>query len=243
MNTPRRKAHTLFALCSAAQLVVLLSASLPAATLYSNGPVNGEEDAWTISNGYQVADSFSLTAASTLQSVTFDVWLPNTFDVGGTVDWSIVGDPTMQSSTLDASGADAVLTDTPVVGLQPNNEGLFVHSETFSLPGVELGPGVYYLTLQDFTVVDSNTSSTDNDTAFWDENDGPSAAWQNAVGYLKPGTANGCEVTSGYCSEAFEIDGTSAPEPDSIGLAAAGFLMMAGAMLRKRMRARWSLDS
>jgi hypothetical protein len=234
----RRQAHSRVALCSAALLGILLSAPL-SADLYSNGAVNGQNDAWAINYGYQVADSFSLAATSILQSVTFDVWLPQTFDVGGTVDWSIVGDPTMQASTLDASGTAAALTDAPVAGLQPNDEGYFVHSETFSLPNVDLGPGVYYLALQNFTAVDSNTSIDDGDTAFWDENDGPSAAWQNAVGYLQPATANNCDVTSGYCSEAFEIDGTIiTPELDSVDLLATEFLILAAVMLRKRIRAR-----
>jgi hypothetical protein len=237
----RRKSCSFFAVCFSAQLAILLSGSLSAGTLYSDGTVNGNEDAWTINNGYQVADSFSLAATSTLQSVTFDVWLENEFDVGETVDWSIVGDPTMQASTLYASGTGAALVDAPVPGLQPNDEGLFVHSETFSLPNVDLGPGVYYLTLENFTAVNSSTSSIDDGPVLWDEDDGPSVAWQNAVGYLVPSTANGCNVTSGYCSETFEIDGTSTaatPEPDSIALAVAGFAMLAASRLRKTERCR-----
>ena len=234
----RRQAHSLVTLCSAAQLAILLSAPL-SADLYSNGPVNGEKNAWAINDSYQVADSFSLAATSTLQSVTFDVWLPQTIDVGGTVDWSIVGNPTMQASTLDASGTEAALADAPVAGLQPNGQDYFVHGETFSLPSVKLGQGVYYLTLQNFTVVNSNTSIHNSDEAFWDENDGPSAAWQNGVGYLQPSTANGCQVTSGYCSETFKIDGTIAtPELDSVGLVATEILILAVVMLRKRIRPR-----
>jgi len=231
-----RKSRSLSTVCVSAQLAILLSGSLSASTLYSNGAVNGNEDAWTINNGYQVADSFSLVATSTLQSVTFYVWLENRLDLGETVDWSIVGDPTMQASTLYAAGTEATLADAPVAGLQPNDGGYFVHSESFFLPSVDLGPGVYYLTLENFTAENSNTSSIDGGPVFWDENDGPSVAWQNAVGYLDPSSANGCDVTSGYCSETFEIDGTSTaltPEPHSIALAVAGLLMLAACKLRK----------
>ena len=171
--------------------------------------------------------------------MTFDVWLGQPADIGSTVDWSIVGSPTMQAATLDASGTAAALTDAPLAAFQPNGDGEFVHSETFSLPNIQLGPGVYYLALQNFTALNTNTSAVDSGPAYWDENDGPSTAWQNAVGYLAPGIANGCDVTSGYCSETFEVNGTATPEPNSTVLVGAIFLVLAAAAaLRKRIQAR-----
>src|ERR1017187_656925 len=61
-----------------ASLVVLCLALavIPASaqTLYSNGPINGTTDAWTINFGYIVSDSFALGTASTVTGFDFGVW-------------------------------------------------------------------------------------------------------------------------------------------------------------------------
>jgi hypothetical protein len=52
-------------------------AAIPAAaqTLYSNGPVNGTTDAWTINFGFVVSDTFVVVAGSApVSGVNFYAW-------------------------------------------------------------------------------------------------------------------------------------------------------------------------
>jgi hypothetical protein len=52
-------------------------AAVPAfadSTIYTNGPGNYGINAWNVSNGFTVSDSFTLGANSTITGATFDVW-------------------------------------------------------------------------------------------------------------------------------------------------------------------------
>jgi hypothetical protein len=72
-------------------MLCLFLALIPApaqTTLYSNGPINGTIDAWTINFGYVVSDTFDLSAASTITGFDLGVWeFPG--DKALTVGWSI----------------------------------------------------------------------------------------------------------------------------------------------------------
>ena len=47
-----------------------------AQTLYSNGPINGNTDAWTINFGFVVSDTFTETSNnSTITGASFGMWL------------------------------------------------------------------------------------------------------------------------------------------------------------------------
>ena len=62
-------------------LFVILSlavAVVPAAAddiLYSNGPYNGEVNAWEIGNGIAVSDSFNLGKAAQIKAISFVAWV------------------------------------------------------------------------------------------------------------------------------------------------------------------------
>jgi hypothetical protein len=45
-----------------------------AQTLWSNGPVNGTTDAWTINFGFVVSDSFSVEGPAAVTGVNFYSW-------------------------------------------------------------------------------------------------------------------------------------------------------------------------
>ena len=82
----------------------VMAASLAAGTsfasasvLYDNGAINGGINAWNISNGYAVENSFTLSSASTVTGVLFGLW-SNPGDVISTVD---LGISTTQGSFAD----------------------------------------------------------------------------------------------------------------------------------------------
>jgi PEP-CTERM motif len=211
-------------------LLAILSFALAvipaAATTYSNGPCNCDLDAFTISAGYSVSDSF--TTLSQVGSYSFWVWAyPG--DSMGSLGWSVGMSPygadkgsgtattgvnngggllSSQFVSSNAYGYDIDLitvTGLAVSGLNPSNS--------------------YWLTLQSAT---DPTHPTD--PFYWDENYGvgctspgcPSQAYESAYGTV--------------ASEAFSISdahGASTPEPGSIALLGSGVLGLAG-MLRRR---------
>lgn len=182
--------------------------------LYDNGPDDGL-NAWNITNGFTVSDSFTLGANSTLNSVTFSNWFfPG--DTGLSVDWAITSTP-LGSALFSRT---ASLTGTMVgQGL-----GFFdIYSEMFSLGGLNLAAGTYYLQMNNEVI------SVNGDPGFWGESGGPSAACQDGNGFT-------C-ATNPIPSESFQISGTNGPppipEPSSILLFGTGLLGAAGALRRK----------
>ena len=186
-------------------------ASIPASagTLYSNGAGNYGINAWTIgpaSYGFSVSDSFTISANSTATSATFDVWVfPG--DTVSSVDWSIGG---------TAFGGTATTAATTGTFIENNAFGYDIYTETISLGSLDLSAGTYWLTLE-------NGVASFGDPVYWDENDGPSSAFDSSEGAIG--------------SETFTIDGTSSgpviPEPSSLLLMGSGLLSFAGMMRRK----------
>ena len=196
--------------------ILCLALAVPAsAQLYSNGPINGTVDAWTINFGYIVSDTFNVSAATTVDGFDFGVWeFPG--DVLSSVDWSITtgenGGTTLGSGT--ASGGQ--ITDSFI---SSNQFGYDIDSISVYGLNVALGSGTYWLNLQ-------NAAVPSGYPVFWDENSGPSSASENSVGTI--------------ASEAFDITGSQSttgtgttPEPSSIMLFGSGILGLAGVLRRK----------
>jgi hypothetical protein len=178
-------------------------------TLYSNGPVNGTNDAWTINYGYAVTDSFLLSTAATVSDADFAAWeYPG--DTMTSVGWAITSLPF--SGTTYGSGQ----ASTTQTYLFTNGYGYDIDSLSFSIPNVGLSAGTYWFELQ-------NAVTASGDPAFWDWNFGPSDVYQNTEGHVAPD------------SNTFQITGTGTivPEPASVGLFG---LLMAGAGLAYRRR-------
>lgn len=156
-------------------------------TLYDNGPVNGSIGAYTINYGYVVTDSFTLSAPATITGVSFDVWV-TPGDTVNSVDWSITSTPLDPAAVLVTAATARTYDFTDAYGYE-------IDTESFSISGVSLGSGSYWLELQ-------NAVSAGGNPVYWDQNNGPSTAidpYYGAVG-----------------SETFKILG--APEPDAITL-------------------------
>lgn len=210
-------------LLALAALVVLLSlgagpaSANPVVYDNTNGFINNVGlDAWAISNGYWIADSF--TGVSDVGGVNIWVWLyPG--DSLSSVQWSIMDEnpvPTFPPGSTVAGGNASSLLST-FFGV--NDYGYTVYEESFSIGAVSLNSGdTYWLELQNAVV-------PDGDDVYWDQSDGPSYAF-GTVGYLP---AYGCNnpAFSTTCSETFQLTGavgttSTTPEPGTSGLMLTG---------------------
>jgi hypothetical protein len=200
-------------------LLVLSLAAVPAMaqTVYSNGPINGTTDAWTINSGFVVSDTFNVgSGGATITGLTFGAW-------------AFPGDvlETVEVIVTSSEFGGTVYTDQVVnftqSGCSANQFGFNVCTETGALgTEVNLAAGTYWLNLANAVVPD--------DPIYWDENSGPSLASESSVGTIP--------------SEAFTLLGsssttttttttTSVPEPSSILLIGSGVLGLAGLLRRK----------
>lgn len=205
--------HFSRALLTSSLLIAVSGAPLLASAdvvLYNNGPNNGTIAGVPISNGDQVQDSFTLGSASTLDGIAFANWLP-IGDSASSVDWAIV--TTAETQTLACLTCSGTATLSSGISV---SHGLYdVVGQTFSLPGISLDAGTYWLELQ-------NEIVTNGDMGGWDENGGSSQAWSSLLGTVP--------------SESFTIVGTSAatPEPGSLALLGSGLAFVAADIRRRR---------
>jgi len=138
--------------------------------LYSNGPINGTTDAWTINSGFVVADSF-IVSNSAASGLSFGAWL-----FPGDVLQSV-------QVTITSAPFGGTIYSNQVVNITQNDcwsnqYGFNVCTETStSFAGVNLAAGTYWLNLANAVV---NTG----DPVYWDENSGPSLAETNTVGTI-----------------------------------------------------------
>ena len=209
----QRTSLLLLALCCATVLAAAQN------DLYDNGPTNGATFAWAISTGFVTSDSFSLSAASTVNGLNFSAWLiPG--DVLESAEVSITSGEFGGTTYFDQN---ITLTQS---GCVLNSSDYFVCNESGTFPGVNLNAGTYWLNLQNATV-------SDGDPVYWDENSGPSSASNNEVGSVP--------------SESFTLLGSagsgtgsgtsgSTPEPSSFLLLGSGIVGLSSAVRKKLTR-------
>ena len=216
-----------------AAVMALSGAAANAAVVFQNpDPISsstGNVDGWNITNGFAVSDSFTLTSSSTLSSVDFLVWTSSGFDLTA-IDWTISSGPGGAGTTF--GGALGAPVTEAFQGT--NSFGFDLNLDTFSLAGLNLGAGTYWLTLQNGNVIDGVS-------VYWDQGGGPSGAWQNTEGdpsLLQPngtcGSFDQADTTNGSCAETFEINGTSEQVPEPVALSLFGAGLIGAAALRRR---------
>ena len=198
--------------------VCLTLAAVPAmaqSDLYDNGPVNDNQNAWTINFGFSVTDTIQVNG--TVQGLDFWALL-----IPGNV-------PTSVEVQIGTSAFGNNLFD-QTVNLSSSNcftnpFGFTLCEESSSFNGPTLN-GNYWLTLQ-------NAIVPDGDPVFWNENSGvgcqspgcPSLAQENSVGTIP--------------SESFTVLGSAStstgttPEPGTFLLFGSGVLGLAGVLRRK----------
>jgi len=225
----RRKVWTLTCLVALACFPGLLSAGV----LYSNTPAAAgwaaNTDAWTINFGYSVSDSFTVGSASTARGIGFLAWA-FTGDTMTFVDWAI-GTSTFG---VEVASGTAPVSTSPFVGLpNPNSLGYALLWVSFGIPDTGLSSGTtYWLTL-------GNAVVPSGDPIYWDQNDGPSAAWENGMGNVagyQPCLAP-CTDSETFLIADVAYPGQSGislvPEPASLALVGGG-LLLAAALRRRR---------
>jgi PEP-CTERM motif len=203
-------------------LICLTLTALPAsANLWDNGPISGNNNAWSINYGYIVSDSFQLIAASnTITSFSFGAWVASG-DTVSSVDWSITSLPN-QGTPIDSGTASGLQND-----WQKTTAGYDILKVTASGLNFNLGSGVYYLNL-------SNATTPQGNAVYWDENDGVGCGGSDGNGLNCISSAYSAGIGS-IPSESFTIQGSggTTPEPSSLLMFGSG-VMGLGGLLRRR---------
>jgi hypothetical protein len=220
----------LLALC-----VMLAAVPAAAQTLYDNGPINGNTDAWTINFGYAVSDTFNLYYGATVTGASFAMWLiPD--DTLTSAELSITSLPFGGTSYFDRT---VNFTTGPCNG---NQYGYYVCQENTAFNGPNLTAGTYWLTLQ-------NASVPSGDPVYWDENSGPSRSRELGLPVLPivgtipsesftilGGNSTTCMCGCGVkpdCEASAAAASQSVPEPGSMILLGSEWVALFGVLRRK----------
>jgi uncharacterized repeat protein (TIGR03803 family) len=136
--------------------------------IYDNGPYNGTTDAWTINFGFVVSDSF--TGSGNVTGLHFVYWDASASDLLTTVDLSI--------GSTSFGGTPQTLTGVTNTFLGTNQYGYNLYQADYSFSGAGSGS---YVTLGNAC---TTSGCSINNPIYWDENSGPSTAYENTLGSI-----------------------------------------------------------
>src|ERR1017187_1909369 len=197
-------------------ILCLLLAVAPAVadTVYDNGPYNGTNDAWTINFGFSVSDSFTAPSNSQVQGLSLVYWDASASDLLTTVD--------MQIGSTSFGGSTQTLTGVTNTFLTTNQFGYNLYQADYSFGSIPWA-GAGFVTLSNAC---TNSGCSVSTPIYWDENSGPSTAYENTLGSIP--------------SEAFTLIGGETfpfptPEPVSIMLVGSSIVGLTRLLRRKRM--------
>ncbi len=200
--------------------IALAGVSANASTIVydDSGPGSFQTDAWVITDGFSVADSFSLSAPATIDAISFGNWL-NSGDTLESVNWEIITAP--NGGTTVGSGTVTAFSNVP----EGNPKGLVANDSTFTIGSLSLAAGTtYYLEF-------SNSVSARGEGVFWDESDNP-----HSTPYIYDDGVLQSQIRPDG-PDTFALYGSSSPvpEPSSLLLLCSGLtgLALIGIMRRR----------
>jgi hypothetical protein len=186
-------------------LALAVCAPAGASTIYSNGPINGTIDAWNTYFFFGVTDSFVASTSATVTGFDGGFWLaPGNTPIS--TSWSI---GTTAFGSDIASGSANYSNSLYCSGC---GNGYDIYTSTVSGLSVPIAAGTYWLTL-------GNAVTAHGTDLFWDENDGPSTAYQTFTGSIG--------------SEAFNVYGITTQEPGTLLMLSSGVIGLAAVIRRK----------
>jgi hypothetical protein len=189
--------------------LMLAAVSAMAQTVYSNGPPNGNTNAWTINFGYAVSDTFNVANnGTTITGTDFVTW-----GILNSVELSITSGENGGTSYFDQ-----MLNVIPGTCTR-NQYDYAVCQESVTFSGPTLNSGTYWLNLQD--------AQPPSSPVYWDENSGPSSASENYLGTIP---SESFTILGGNSTTS---TGGTVPEPGSIALFGSGFFGLLGVLRRK----------
>jgi hypothetical protein len=209
----------LFGVFALLSMLLIGASASSAQVLYENGPINGQDLAFTINFGFTLGDTFFLpNNDTTVTGFSFGAWLSP-------------GDVLQSAEVYITSevGGGTFYFDQQVnfsqSGCFLNDQSYDVCTETAGFNGPTLDSGTYWVNL-------ANGITADGDPAYWDVNQGvgchsqgcPSLASENEDGTIP--------------SESFTVLGSAGtgttPEPRGLFLFASG-VMSCGMIVRRKL--------
>jgi hypothetical protein len=198
-------------------ILCLMVAVIPAMAGYSNGAYNGTTDAWTINFGFTVSDSYALDGGTSVVGMNIVYWDASTSDLLTTVDYQFGS-----SSFSGTTHTTAPVTNTFI---STNQFGYALYRADMAVSNADYTGANGFVTLGNAC---STSGCSVSNPIYWDENSGPSLAYENTLGSIpsEAFTLTGCGGGSPDC-------GPPVPEPGSILLFGSGMLGIAGILRRK----------
>jgi hypothetical protein len=195
--------------------LVLAVAPAMAGTVYSNGAYNGTTDAWTINFGFTVSDSYALSGGTSVSGMNIVYWDASTSDLLTTVDY--------QFGSSSFSGTTH--TSAPVTNafLSTNQFGYALYRADIAVSNFDFTGANGFVTLGNACTTSGCSVSN---PIYWDENSGPSTAYENTLGSIPSEAFTLAGGTT--CGDCFQT-----AEPSSIMLFGSGLLSIVSVLRRK----------